>query len=614
MSQFARSVVAPILIGVLTVIAEGRGAEDVGKAASDRNREASLKIISPNDESGVGGWTDGELSRPATKAANPAAAPYIVAILVNDPLCMYHAAPGGMASTSVSIWNYGTSGLQVSGAVTAGGSWLSISGGPLSIPPGPNPALMPVTMNATTLSPGIYNGEIQVTHDDISQISPIVLKVEFHVDAGFICSERVNLHTAVTSPGVLSLTVESAGRYGFGDQVGDDGMLRPADSSESIFDGSLVLAHGSVMPDTTVYFSFYGNSGNPGFRGFVATSAMVIDTTAYGTGTGNATAEYQFRTDDGVLRVDGKWFFPQDPDSADFILSRYIVTNMSAGPISDMLVGEWCDFDVVPGTQFRYLQEAVNNHSADIPADNLVYQYGYTKIGTTPMPPLLLAERYSAGMAYLAGRDYAGTGLPFVDQQVSFRGGTRDFRESSSRFFGDTFEEYLYSTLSGPASVSLWEGFPHADSSSDAVTFITLDQGLSLTPGQSQMYVVVFMSDTLSNPAMALTKGASPADLSSTAEKAAAWAQNHNVYDLCACDCHADPVCDGVRSNVQDVVATISVAFRGAAAIADPDGACPYKATDMNCDTFTSVIDVVKVVNVSFRGANPATEFCNPCP
>ena len=82
----------------------------------------------------------------------------------------------------------------------------------------------------------------------------------------------------------------------------------------------------------------------------------------------------------------------------------------------------------------------------------------------------------------------------------------------------------------------------------------------------------------------------------------------------CACDCHADPVCDGVRSNVQDVVATIGVAFRGAAAIPDPNGACPHERTDMNCDTFTSVIDVVKVVNVAFRGANAATEFCNPCP
>lgn len=82
----------------------------------------------------------------------------------------------------------------------------------------------------------------------------------------------------------------------------------------------------------------------------------------------------------------------------------------------------------------------------------------------------------------------------------------------------------------------------------------------------------------------------------------------------CECGCHADPVCDGIQSNVQDVVATVNVAFRGAAAIPDPNGACPHESTDMNCDTFTSVIDVVKVVNVAFRGASAASEFCNPCP
>lgn len=81
----------------------------------------------------------------------------------------------------------------------------------------------------------------------------------------------------------------------------------------------------------------------------------------------------------------------------------------------------------------------------------------------------------------------------------------------------------------------------------------------------------------------------------------------------CACDCHTDPVCDAVISNVQDVVATIGVAFRGAAAIGDPNGACPFETTDMNCDGFTSVIDVVKVVNVAFRGANPAAEYCVAC-
>lgn len=85
----------------------------------------------------------------------------------------------------------------------------------------------------------------------------------------------------------------------------------------------------------------------------------------------------------------------------------------------------------------------------------------------------------------------------------------------------------------------------------------------------------------------------------------------------CACDCHADPApvgsCDGVQ-DVLDVVNTVNVAFRGAAAIADPNVNCPYETTDVNCSSSTDVLDVVRMVNVAFRGANSATEFCNPCP
>lgn len=82
----------------------------------------------------------------------------------------------------------------------------------------------------------------------------------------------------------------------------------------------------------------------------------------------------------------------------------------------------------------------------------------------------------------------------------------------------------------------------------------------------------------------------------------------------CACNCHADPICDGIINNVQDVVAVVGVAFRGAPAITDPSATCPYQTTDVNCDGVTSVIDVVKFVNVAFRGGIPAVEYCDPCP
>lgn len=83
------------------------------------------------------------------------------------------------------------------------------------------------------------------------------------------------------------------------------------------------------------------------------------------------------------------------------------------------------------------------------------------------------------------------------------------------------------------------------------------------------------------------------------------------IYPECGCPCPADPVCDSVRSNIQDVVAVVNVAFRGLAPTTDPS--CIRERTDVNCNGSTEVLDVVKVVNVAFRGFAAATEFCNPC-
>jgi hypothetical protein len=89
---------------------------------------------------------------------------------------------------------------------------------------------------------------------------------------------------------------------------------------------------------------------------------------------------------------------------------------------------------------------------------------------------------------------------------------------------------------------------------------------------------------------------------------------NFGVNDCgCQCLCAADPECDGIRSDIVDVVQVIGVAFRGATAIVDPSPTCPASPTDVNCSGATDVIDVVKTVGVAFRGASPAVEYCDPC-
>lgn len=81
----------------------------------------------------------------------------------------------------------------------------------------------------------------------------------------------------------------------------------------------------------------------------------------------------------------------------------------------------------------------------------------------------------------------------------------------------------------------------------------------------------------------------------------------------CACDCHADPQCDGY-TDVLDVVYGVNVAFRGAPDVLDPNVNCPWTTTDVNCSGYTDVIDVVRLVNVAFRGGDPNVEFTDPCP
>lgn len=83
------------------------------------------------------------------------------------------------------------------------------------------------------------------------------------------------------------------------------------------------------------------------------------------------------------------------------------------------------------------------------------------------------------------------------------------------------------------------------------------------------------------------------------------------VSDPCTCPCKYDPVCDGVLSDVLDVVDVIGVAFRGILSVTDPG--CPAERTDVNNDGATDVLDVTRVVNVAFRGTVFSNEYVDPC-
>jgi hypothetical protein len=84
------------------------------------------------------------------------------------------------------------------------------------------------------------------------------------------------------------------------------------------------------------------------------------------------------------------------------------------------------------------------------------------------------------------------------------------------------------------------------------------------------------------------------------------------IPPACACDRFGDPAGDGAVG-VLDVVQAVNVAFRNFPPLPDPNPACPYATTDVDCSGDTGVLDVVKFVNVGFRNMTEASQFCNPC-
>lgn len=82
-------------------------------------------------------------------------------------------------------------------------------------------------------------------------------------------------------------------------------------------------------------------------------------------------------------------------------------------------------------------------------------------------------------------------------------------------------------------------------------------------------------------------------------------------YVDCHCSCVADPFCDGLRSDIVDVVSTIDVVTRGAGVVTEPN--CAYGRADVNCDGVSNLLDVTKVIEVAFRGKKPHEMYCTWC-
>lgn len=514
----------------------------------------------------------------------PVIAPVFEATLSFQSECEYHATPTGTNQETLTILNLGNATL--SGAVSLtdfpGNPTLSLTTGAYTIIAGDPDIVRTVTMAANNAPEGLYVGQIAITHNDGTKPSPRTFPVEFFVFNNFFCPENEVIKTGVASPGSLALQVESNAR--FASQFDEGGLWRYSDSSASIFDGSLLIAHGAQSVDTTVFLRFFDRNSNGQF-GFRAQGDLVIDTSAYGTGSGCAYATAKMSTRDSIVGVTVEWAFPQDATKDEMVLARYkVYRHQPAVAVSNLAIGILMDMDIVPAARLGTMQSGVTNVPGSDGTRNLVWQGGSDTAGHVAVGQNTTA-RFRGGIASKDPFKYAHVGNNIDDVQPG----------------GGPTDGFLYQSLiQTGGAIDLF-----SDSAVDLYTMMALDNGRSIAAGETLTYVVVFASDTIDEASFKakIDDGLSFAGSASLCEAVS-----------CNCPCKYDPAptptCDGF-TDVLDVVGAVNIAFRGTAAITDPQ--CPFARSDVQADGVTDVLDVVRIVNVAFRGQTVAANFVDPC-
>jgi hypothetical protein len=430
----------------------------------------------------------------------PVIAPSFAARLTNqDPDCEFHTtySPAGSQTESLIIENFGNATLDNGAGAGISVNYLDASSGWLTVAPSGGYSLAPgtgqtstVVMNAgagyiQTNGEGLYQAEISITHNDPSRVSPRVIPVDFFVFNEFYCPEYMTLKTNVSSPGVLYLTVSNL--ENIGNQTGYGGLGRMSDvdgdSSYSIYDGTLVIAV-PPNPDTLVYRQSFGQgNGQPGFR---ALGNLVVDTSAYGSGAGEATAFAHQTTVDSLIGVDVTYEFPQDADSANFVLIKYKIFNRTATTIPGMIVGNAIDFDVEPGPYaMANMQPGTKNTGHTETAYNLIYQQGVDTLGHM-ITGDLSATRWKGGISSIqcshAPRGWVASNDPWLFKRPG----------------GGWSEGYLYQEMT-KVGFEIFDD-PANDPpqpENDRHTVLVHEQGIDLTATTVKHYAVALVSSNV---------------------------------------------------------------------------------------------------------------------
>ena len=511
----------------------------------------------------------------------PLITPNLEATLSSDIDCEYNATQLGQNVETLTIMNLGNADLNGTITVTdfPGTPTLTVAGaGPYTIPGGAPDLIKTVTMASNSAPEGLYTGQIAINHNDASEASPRVFPIEFFVFNQFFCPQSFpSPRTGVGGPnGLGSLFLEVQSNGSFASQNPEGGLWRYADSSSSIFDATLLIAHGPQDTDTTVFLRFYSRATN-GQYGFRALSDLIVDVTAQGTGAGCATASSRMCTKDSVVGITVEWYYPQSYSEDEFIVARYkFYRHDPLIPVTALAIGILADLDVLPASRYGTIQNGMTNKPGSDGSRNLVWVRGVDTAGHFPTGQNT-ATRFRGGIVVPDGFEGAIVGNAGTDIQPG----------------GGPTDGFLYYQLQNLAGIDLY-----SVSDTDLYLTIALAKDRSIAAGETLSYSIILLSDTISE-----------ASLKATAD--AAIAALPYLCGLCSCPCKYDPQCDGVYSNIQDVVKTIDVAFRGTATTLDQD--CPIERTDVDATGITNVADVVKVVNVAFRGQTVAANYVDPC-
>ncbi len=318
------------------------------------------------------GATDGNLC--------PEVAPVLSATLTGDPNCEYHydLVDGVIEEEDLTIRNTGNADLNYSVSVThVSDPFIFLVSGATSgtIPKAGLPVLIEVELDGGGLDKGLYQGTINIDHNDpnlaLEGLDPFPFDIDFFVADSFICGRG----TVITTP---TVALEVSNVESFGRENGEGGMWyyggSPGDLKDTlyspVYDASLMLANIDQTvagPDTIVYRDIFTNStpSNPGYRALEDLKLSYNAATNESVGTANQV------TIDSLIGVTVNYFFPQSSDTTEHVRMKFkLYNNTVVDP--ELYVGLAADLDVGQVDTFT-----TNGDLGGIIADyNLVYQHG----------------------------------------------------------------------------------------------------------------------------------------------------------------------------------------------------------------------------------------------